>query len=283
MSPPVAPSRDASTCDSAWVSCFVAIGPPRSGAALPTYLLTVAMSANGLTKEETLQLFAGLPRRYDLAGALLSFGQDPRWRRAMVRQVRAGPGERVLDVATGTGMVAAALARRYGCSVVGLDQSPEMLAGAQAKLDADSDLAARIELVSGEAESLPFEDGEFDHLTFTYLLRYVEDPAATLRELARTVKPGGRIASLEFMLPPNPLARALWRVYVRLGLPAFGRLISREWYDVGRFLGPSITDLYRRLPLQRQLELWRAAGIVSVEARVMSFGGGVVIWGTRGA
>jgi demethylmenaquinone methyltransferase/2-methoxy-6-polyprenyl-1,4-benzoquinol methylase len=238
--------------------------------------------AAGARKEHALRLFAGLPRRYDAAGAALSFGQDRRWRRTMVAQVGAGPQDRVLDVATGTGMVAAALVRRYGCEVVGLDQSPEMLAQGAQRLHANPDLAARIELVSGEAESLPFEDGEFDHLTFTYLLRYVEDPAATLRELARAVKPGGRIASLEFMLPPNPVARALWRVYVRLGLPALGRLISREWYDVGRFLGPSITDLYRGLPLERQLELWRAAGIVSVEARVMSFGGGVVIWGTRG-
>ena len=130
---------------------------------------------------------------------------------------------------------------------------------------------------------MPFADREFDHLTFTYLLRYVEDPAATLRELARVVRPGGRIASLEFMLPPNRVARFLWRGYARVGLPAFGRLISRDWYEVGRFLGPSITDLYRRLPLQRQLELWRAAGIVSVEAKLMSFGGGVVIWGARGA
>src|SRR6266545_1513068 len=173
------------------------------------------MSANRLSKQETLRLFAGLPRRYDLAGALLSFGQDPRWRRTMVSKVDAAPGDRVLDVATGTGMVAAALVRRYGCSVVGLDQSPQMLSGAEAKLDADAELAARIELVRGEAESLPFADGEFDHLTFTYLLRYVDDPAATLRELARVVKPGGRIASLEFMLPPNPVARALWRFYTR--------------------------------------------------------------------
>jgi demethylmenaquinone methyltransferase/2-methoxy-6-polyprenyl-1,4-benzoquinol methylase len=234
-------------------------------------------------KEQALRLFAGLPRRYDAAGAILSFGQDPRWRRAMVAQVDAGAQDRVLDVATGTGMVAAALVRRYGCRVVGLDQSPEMLGGAAAKLRANPDLAERIELVRGQAESLPFGDREFDHLTFTYLLRYVADPAATLAELARVVRPGGRVASLEFMLPPNPVARALWRVYARLGLPALGRLISREWYEVGRFLEPSISDLYRRLPLERQLELWRAAGIESVQARVMSLGGGVVIWGTRGA
>jgi demethylmenaquinone methyltransferase/2-methoxy-6-polyprenyl-1,4-benzoquinol methylase len=239
------------------------------------------MSANRLTKEETLRLFSGLPRRYDLAGALLSFGQDPRWRRAMVSRVEALPGDRVLDVATGTGMVAVALVRRYGCAVVGLDQSADMLSGAQAKLDAAPRLAERIELVRGEAESLPFDDAEFDHLTFTYLVRYVDDPAATLRELARVVKPGGRIASLEFMLPPNRLARSLWHLYTRGFMPGIGRLISRDWYEVGRFLGPSISELYARLPLDRQLELWRAAGIESVEARAMSLGGGVVIGGNR--
>lgn len=240
------------------------------------------MSAASPRKQHALGLFSGLPRRYDLAGAVLSFGQDPRWRRAMVRQIRASPSDRVLDVATGTGMVAAALVRRYDCSVVGLDQSPEMLAGARAKLEADRQLAEHVTLVRGEAESLPFGDGDFDRLTFTYLLRYVDDPAATLRELARVVKPGGRIASLEFMLPPNGLARALWRVYTRAFMPVLGRMISRDWYEVGRFLGPNISDLYARLPLDRQLELWRGAGIEDVRARVMSFGGGVVIWGTRG-
>jgi demethylmenaquinone methyltransferase/2-methoxy-6-polyprenyl-1,4-benzoquinol methylase len=157
-----------------------------------------------------------------------------------------------------------------------------MLGRAEERLRANPRLAERIELVRGEAESLPFADGEFDHLTFTYLLRYVDDPGATLRELARVVSPGGRIASLEFMLPPNRVARPLWRLYTRVGLPSLGRLISRDWLEVGRFLGPSITDLYTRLPLERQLELWRAAGIDLVEAKVMSLGGGVVIWGTRG-
>ena len=95
------------------------------------------------------------------------------------------------------------------------------------------------------------------------------------------VKPGGRIASLEFMLPPNPIARSLWHAYTRIGMPPLGRLISRDWQEVGRFLGPSITELYERLPLERQLELWSAAGIERPQAKVMSFGGGVVIWGTR--
>jgi demethylmenaquinone methyltransferase / 2-methoxy-6-polyprenyl-1,4-benzoquinol methylase len=232
-------------------------------------------------KRHALRMFSGLPRSYDAAGAALSFGQDPRWRRAMVSRVRAAPRDRVLDVATGTGLVAARLVRAYGCSVVGLDQSPEMLARAEDRIDADRTLGERVELVRGEAESLPFTDGEFDHLTFTYLLRYVDDPAATLRELARVVKPGGRIVSLEFMLPPNPLARGLWRLYTRAFMPPLARLASREWYEAMRFLGPSISDLYRRLPLSEQLDLWRGAGINRVEATVMSLGGGVVIWGTR--
>src|SRR3954467_7509514 len=199
----------------------------------------------------------------------------------MIAAIGAGREDRVLDVATGTGLVARGLVERYGCAVVGLDQSRDMLAGARRALAAAPQLAASIDLVQGEAERLPFDDGEFDHLTFTYLLRYVDDPGATLAELARVVKPGGVIASLEFMLPPNRLARPLWWVYTRGFMPVLGRLISRDWYEVGRFLGPSISDLYTRLPLDRQRELWRAAGIEGVEARVMSLGGGVVVWGTR--
>jgi demethylmenaquinone methyltransferase / 2-methoxy-6-polyprenyl-1,4-benzoquinol methylase len=232
-------------------------------------------------KRGALALFAPLPRRYDLLSAALSLGQDPRWRRAMVARIDARPTDRVLDVATGTGLVARALVSRYGCSVVGLDQSAEMLAGARKALARRPELAARIRLVEGQAERLPFGDAEFDHLTFTYLLRYVDDPAATLTELARVVKPGGRIAAVEFGLPDPPLWRPLWRLYVRRVLPALGRAFGRGWYGVGRFLGPSIEELYGRWPLERQLELWRGAGIGAVDARRMSVGGGVVTWGVR--
>ena len=232
-------------------------------------------------KEHALRLFEELPSRYDELGAALSFWQDPRWRRAMVAAVAAEPDDRVLDVATGTGLVARELVERYGCRVVGLDQSAPMLARARSKLEADPALAARVELVEGEAESLPFADGDFDHLTFTYLLRYVDDPAATLRELARVVRPGGRIACLEFCVPGG-IWLWPWRLYTRVGLPSLGRLASRDWFEVGRFLGPSIEGFYRRYPLRRQLELWEGAGIAGVTARRMSLGGGVVIWGTIG-
>jgi demethylmenaquinone methyltransferase/2-methoxy-6-polyprenyl-1,4-benzoquinol methylase len=232
-------------------------------------------------KRSALALFAGLERRYDLLSALLSFGQDPRWRRAMVAAVEATPAQRVLDVATGTGLVAQELVRRYRCSVVGLDQSAAMLAGARERLAREPRLAERIELVEGQAEQLGFADAEFDHLTFTYLLRYVDDPAATLAELARVVRPGGRIVSLEFGLPEPPLWRPLWRLYTRIALPGAGRLFGRDWYEVGRFLGPSIEELYDRWPLRRQLELWEGAGISDLRQRRMSLGGGVVTWGIR--
>jgi demethylmenaquinone methyltransferase/2-methoxy-6-polyprenyl-1,4-benzoquinol methylase len=238
-----------------------------------------ADSAGSPRKRQALQLFAGLPRGYDRMGALLSFGQDPRWRRRLVEAVQPRPGLRVLDVATGTGLVAFALAER-GCQVVGLDQSEQMLAAARAKLSDRPELADRLTFVRGEAERLPFADAELDALTFTYLLRYVDDRAATMRELARVVRPGGRIGMVEFGVPAAPPPRALWRAYTRLALPLLGRLVSPAWLEVGRFLGPSVEGLYAEEPdLAR---LWSAAGIRDVRELRLSFGAGLVIWGVRG-
>ena len=134
-------------------------------------------------------LFAPIAPTYDRYARLLSLGQDPRWRRFLVSRIEAGPGERVLDVATGTGAVAIEIARRTGAHVVGLDQSPRMLASARERV-ARAGLDDRIELLEGRAEELPFADGSFAALSFTYLLRYVADPAATMRELSRVVRPG---------------------------------------------------------------------------------------------
>jgi demethylmenaquinone methyltransferase / 2-methoxy-6-polyprenyl-1,4-benzoquinol methylase len=238
-----------------------------------------SVTAASPRKQHALELFSGLPDRYDRIGAVLSFGQDPRWRQALVASTGASSDDRVLDVATGTGLVAEALVRRYGCSVVGLDQSEAMLAGARRRIAASPDLAAQIELVHGEAEELPFEDARFDAVTFTYLLRYVDDPAATMRELARVLKPGGRMASLEFGVPQSRVPRAMWRAYTRVGLPAIGRLVSREWYEVGSFLGPSISDFQERYPDPVLRRLWAHAGIQVLGIRRMSFGAGVVVWG----
>jgi demethylmenaquinone methyltransferase / 2-methoxy-6-polyprenyl-1,4-benzoquinol methylase len=219
-------------------------------------------------------LFAPLGPTYDRYSALLSLGQDPRWRRFLVTRIEAAARDTVLDVATGTGAVARELLARTGCNVVGLDQSPEMLAEARRRLPAS------VKLVEGTAQGLPFADASFDGLTFTYLLRYVPDPAATLRELARVVKPGGSIAGLEFAVPRG-IWRPLWELYVRLGLPVAGRAISKGWADVGDFLGPSIRDFYARWPEERLLEAWHHAGIADVQSRRLSLGGGIVTWGRR--
>jgi demethylmenaquinone methyltransferase/2-methoxy-6-polyprenyl-1,4-benzoquinol methylase len=237
-------------------------------------------------KAHALELFRGLPARYDLLSALLSFGQDPRWRRALVAAVAPRPGEHVLDVATGTGLVAAELLRRGRCHVVGVDQSEEMLAAARARFAGDAGGALRrrtpasaghIELLRAEAEALPFADESFDALTFTYLLRYVDDPRATLRELARVLRPGGRMGSLEFGVPAGPAARAAWRVYTSLALPGLGRAVSPAWGAVGHFLGASISEFYERHPLPRIVSYWREAGFEDVRVKPMSLGGGVLV------
>jgi demethylmenaquinone methyltransferase/2-methoxy-6-polyprenyl-1,4-benzoquinol methylase len=219
-------------------------------------------------------LFAPLGPTYDRYASLLSFGQDPRWRRFLVSRVEAGPGDTVLDVATGTGAVALELVRQHGCDVVGVDQSANMLAEARRRAN------GRVRLVEGSAEALPFADGEFDALTFTYLLRYVDDPAATLRELARVVRPGGTIAGLEFGLPRG-IWRPLWELWVRVGLRAAGAAIGGGWREVGSFLGPSIRGHYDDWPVPRLLDAWGAAGIDDVRARRLSVGGGIVTWGRK--
>jgi demethylmenaquinone methyltransferase / 2-methoxy-6-polyprenyl-1,4-benzoquinol methylase len=225
-------------------------------------------------------LFAGLPATYDRVGAVLSFGQDPRWRRFMASRVTAPEAGRALDVATGTGAVAIELARWIAAPIVGLDQSHPMVRRGIDRV-ARAGLSRRIRFVLAQGERLPFPEATFDAVTFSYLLRYVESPAQTLAELARVLRPGGTMAGLEFHVPRNRAWRAGWSLYTRAVMPVVGRLLSRSWYQVGRFLGPSISSFYRRHPLDEQLTMWRAAGIADARARIMSLGGGVVIWGKK--
>jgi demethylmenaquinone methyltransferase / 2-methoxy-6-polyprenyl-1,4-benzoquinol methylase len=225
-------------------------------------------------------LFDGLPARYDVLEELLSFGQNRRWRRTMVDAVAEGRPHTVLDVATGTAGVALMLAGRTGADVTGVDLTEEMLHRGRSRVDAARE--PRVRLAVARAEELPFPDAVFDTLTFTYLLRYVADPAATLRELARVVRPGGVVASLEFAVPPPPVWLPAWRLYTRVVLPAAGFVTGgREWAHVGRFLGPSIEDHYRRYPVDRHVEMWREAGLEDVRVRRMSLGGGLVMRGRR--
>ena len=226
-------------------------------------------------------LFTPLPQRYDRLAEVLSMGQNGRWRRAMIdRIVPSSPG-RILDVASGTAGVALQLASRTPADVVGVDLTMGMLGQGRRNV-ARVGLSGRIQLVAGRAEQLPFPDDTFDALTFTYLLRYVDDPQATLNELARVVKPGGAVASLEFFLPPSRFWRAWWWLYTRLLLPAGGWVTGgREWLRVGRFLGPNISGHYAKFPLAWTEDAWRRAGFENVGVRVMSLGGGLVMWGTR--
>lgn len=227
------------------------------------------------------QLFRPLPARYDRLAEILSMGQNARWRRAMVDRVVASGPSLVLDVASGTAGVATQIARRTGARVVGLDLTEAMLRRGGENVAAQG-LDHKVQLAAGRAEQLPFADGTFDALTFTYLLRYVDDPAATLRELARVVKPGAPVASLDFLVPPRRFWRAWWWLYTRLVLPVGGAVTGgREWYAVGRFLGPNISSHYRRHPVETIAEDWRRAGLTDVGWRAMSLGGGLVMWGRR--
>ena len=236
------------------------------------------MEASARTRHAR-ELFAPLGPTYDRYARLLSFEQDPRWRSFLVSRIPAD-AQRVLDVASGTAAVALELVRAAPArTVVGIDQSPEMLAAGRERV-AHEGLSERIALREGRAEDLPFADAEFDALTFTYLLRYVDDVPATIRELARVVRPGGTVAMLEFGLPRGAW-RPLWELYVRVGLPAAGAVVSPGWGGVGRFLGPSIRDFWRDWPEARLLDAWRDAGLAQAEARRLSLGGGIVVWGTR--
>ena len=236
------------------------------------------MEASARTRHAR-ELFAPLGPTYDRYARLLSFGQDPRWRSFLVSRIPP-EARRVLDVATGTAAVAIELARASAeRTVVGIDQSPEMLAAGRERV-AHAGLGDRVELREARAEDLPFADGEFDAVSFTYLLRYVEDVPATLGELARVIRPGGTVAMLEFGLPRGAW-RPLWELYVRVGLPAAGAFVSPSWGGVGRFLGPSIRDFWREWPEERLVAAWRGAGLADVETLRMSLGGGFVVWGSR--
>jgi demethylmenaquinone methyltransferase/2-methoxy-6-polyprenyl-1,4-benzoquinol methylase len=229
----------------------------------------------------TKRLFSPLPARYDRLEEILSMGQNGRWRREMVDHVVPGDPKLVLDIATGTAGVALQIEDRTGARVVGIDLTKAMLEEGKRRV-----LEARrqsvISLVLGDADRLPFEDHTFDALCFTYLLRYVPDPGATLREIARVVRPGGAIASLEFMRPPSRFWRSWWVLYTRVVLPLGGLVTGgKPWFSVGRFLGPNISGHYERHPLDQTVAIWEKAGIEDVSYRLMSLGGGLVMWGRR--
>jgi demethylmenaquinone methyltransferase/2-methoxy-6-polyprenyl-1,4-benzoquinol methylase len=217
-------------------------------------------------------LFEGIADSYERPAELLSFGQYRRWRRHAVRSLRISDGALVLDVATGTGLVARDLVRHRGARVVGLDLTPAMLHRAR---------GPGIVLVAGRAEQLPFPDASFDGVVFTYLLRYVDGPETTLAELARVLRPGGAMASVEFGLPQRGVLRACWNVHALHVFPLAARLFGRGWGEVGRFLGPSIMSFNERWSLSALENLWRRAGMQNVTTRRLTFGAGIITSATK--
>ncbi len=212
-------------------------------------------------------LFPPLGPDYERASTLLSLGLEAGWRRRLIERAAPRDADRYLDVATGTGLVARGL-RRSGCRVVGLDLVPSMIGAA--------DRSDGVPFVLGRAEQLPFPDASFDGLTVTYLLRYVDDPVATMRELTRVVRPGGRVAMLEFDRPRAFPLRVGWRLYTHVGLPFVGSIVSPRWRDVGAFLGRSIDRFSDRYEMD---EVWRTAGIAGVRTEKLSLGAAAVTWG----
>ena len=217
-----------------------------------------------------LGLFAPIAENYERWSALLSLGQDPRWRAEMVSRLDLSPNARVLDVAAGTGLITRLLQAR-GHEVVSLDLSTEMLSVAR-RNGATAVLAT--------AEALPFPDGSFDALTFGYLLRYVSDPPAAMSELARVLRPGGAIGMVEFGRPRGAWGPGWW-LYTRLGLPIAGLLAGPGWSRVGAFLGPSIGAFYRRFPDAALIALWNSAGFADVQLARRSLEGGLLMWARR--
>lgn len=229
------------------------------------------------TADRSRRLFSGIAGSYDRPAQVLSLLQYDRWHRFLLSRLDVTASARVLDMATGTGALALEVVRRPGIEVVAGDITRPMLLQARGRAIARG---VQVDLLECTAEHAPFADRTFDAVIFTYLLRYVADVPGTLRQLARLVRPGGLLLSLEFAVPRGPFY-PLWRLYTDLVLPLGGALLSPEWRRVGSFLGPSIRDFYRRWPEDRLLGLWRDCGFADVSARRLSLGGAIVTWGTR--
>jgi len=211
---------------------------------------------------EVAAMFDGVARRYDLTNDVLSLGQDRRWRHAVTEALGAGPGERVLDLAAGTGTSSlpfvAAGARTISC-----DFSPGMLAVGKAR-------RPELDFTAGDAMQLPFADGAFDAVAISFGLRNVADPAVAAAEMLRVTRPGGRLVVCEFSRPTWAPFRTVYTEYLMRALPAVARRVSSS-PDAYVYLAESI----RAWPDQAGLaELLAGAGWDRVGWRNLS--GGIV-------
>ncbi|MCU1508908.1 MAG: ubiE [Glaciihabitans sp.] len=220
------------------------------------------MSTADLDKqpEEVSGMFDDVARRYDRTNAVLSVGNAYLWRVAMVRAVAPQSGERILDLAAGTGTSAAALAHT-GARVIAVDFSPGMIAeGRRRHKD--------IEFVQADIEKLPFGDDEFDAVAISFGLRNVNDPKAALSEMYRVLKPGGRLVICEFSKPPRALLRMGYAAYMRFVMPAVVGATSSN-PAAYTYLAQSI----QAWPDQGQLSQWiRGSGFIRVAYRNLTAG-----------
>lgn len=228
-------------------------------------------------KEEVREMFDNIAPKYDLLNHTLSMSIDRVWRRRVVGEVRRAKPGRILDVATGTGDLAIAMARRIrDVQVLGVDLSEQMLAVARRKIEARG-LDGRIVLDRGDAERLAVADASVDVATVAFGVRNFGDLGAGLRELARTIKPGGKVVILEFSRPRNRVFRALYEFYSYKILPRIGGLVSRDKraYEylpasVGGFPAP-----------EEFMAMMARAGFRNCRARSQSFGIAQIYIGER--
>ena len=228
-------------------------------------------------KEEVREMFDNIAPKYDLLNHTLSMSIDRVWRRRVVGEVRRAKPGRILDVATGTGDLAIAMARRIrDVQVLGVDLSEQMLAVARRKIEARG-LDGRIVLDRGDAERLAVADASVDVATVAFGVRNFGDLGAGLRELARTIKPGGKVVILEFSRPRNRVFRALYEFYSYKILPRIGGLVSRDKraYEylpasVGEFPAP-----------EEFMAMMARAGFRNCLARSQSFGIAQIYIGER--
>lgn len=222
-------------------------------------------------------MFDNIAPKYDLLNHTLSMSIDRVWRRRVVGEVRRAKPGRILDVATGTGDLAIAMARRIrDVQVLGVDLSEQMLAVARRKIEARG-LDGRIVLDRGDAERLAVADASVDVATVAFGVRNFGDLGAGLRELARTIKPGGKVVILEFSRPRNRVFRALYEFYSYKILPRIGGLVSRDKraYEylpasVGEFPAP-----------EEFMAMMARAGFRNCRTRSQSFGIAQIYIGER--
>lgn len=215
-------------------------------------------------------MFAAIAGRYDLNNRLHSLGRDQAWRKFAVRFSGVKPGDRVLDVACGTGDLSEAFAGA-GAVVTGLDFTQEMLdiAAEKARRKRRPAHTRSPEYVQGDAMALPFCDGAFDVVSIAFGIRNVSDPALALREMARVLNVGGRCVILEFSQPRNVVVRALNSVYCRGIMPVTATLIAGDRTGAYRYLPRSVATFLNPDQLAGCME---AAGLGNVERRPLTFG-----------